>query len=74
MMKNMIIKAQMTKMGMVDKLRSKMLRKKDGGKEILTELGLIIVGVVLLVLFRTQIVTLVGDIITKVGEQIKALF
>lgn len=74
MMKNMIIKAQMTKMGMMDKLRSKMLRKKDGGKEILTELGLIIVGVVLLVLFRTQIVTLVGDIITKVGEQIKALF
>ena len=74
MMKNIIIKAQMTKMGMVDKLKSKMSIKKDGGKEILTELGLIIVGVVLLVLFRTQVTEIVSSIITKVGEQIKSLF
>ena len=43
---------------MMNILKAKALKRKRGSKELMIELGLAIVGVVLLIVFREQISTL----------------
>ena len=59
---------------MMNMLKAKVLKKKRGSKELMIELGLAIVGVVLLIVFREQISTLLETLGTFVTEKIKGLF
>ena len=59
---------------MMNMLKAKVLKKKRGSKELMIELGLAIVGVVLLIVFREQISTLLQTLGTFVTEKIKGLF
>ena len=59
---------------MMNILKAKVLKKKWGSKELMIELGLAIVGVVLLIVFREQISTLLQTLGTFVTEKIKGLF
>jgi hypothetical protein len=59
---------------MMNILKAKVLKKKRGSKELMIELGLAIVGVVLLIVFREQISTLLQTLGTFVTEKIKGLF
>ena len=61
-------------MVMMNMLKAKVLKKKRGSKELMIELGLAIVGVVLLIVFREQISTLLQTLGTFVTENIKGLF
>ncbi len=61
-------------MVMMNMLKAKVLKKKRGSKELMIELGLAIVGVVLLIVFREQISTLLQTLGTFVTEKIKGLF
>jgi hypothetical protein len=61
-------------MVMMNLLKAKALKKKRGSKELMIELGLAIVGVVLLIVFREQISTLLQTLGTFVTEKIKGLF
>ncbi len=49
---------------LINAMIRKMKEKKRGGKEIMIELGLAIVGVVLLIFFRDKI----GDLISIIGK------
>ena len=54
---------------------AKAITKKDkGGKEIIVELGLTVVAVALIVVFREQIKTLVDGIMTQATTTITGLF
>ena len=59
---------------MMNLLKAKALKKKRGSKELMIELGLAIVGVVLLIVFREQISTLLQTLGEFVTEKIKGLF
>ena len=59
---------------MMNILKAKALKKKRGSKELMIELGLAIVGVVLLIVFREQISTLLQTLGEFVTEKIKGLF
>ncbi len=59
---------------MMNILKAKALKRKRGSKELMIELGLAIVGVVLLIVFREQISTLLQTLGTFVTEKIKGLF
>ena len=48
--------------------------KDNGGKEIIVELGLAVIAVALLILFRDEIGKLVKAIMTTATEKINALF
>ncbi|MDB2085215.1 hypothetical protein [Clostridium paraputrificum] len=48
--------------------------KKDGAKGILEENGMLIVGVVLLFIFRDAATVLIQTLTTFAGEKVKALF
>ena len=61
-------------MVMMNLLKAKVLKKKRGSKELMIELGLAIVGVVLLIVFREQISTLLQTLGEFVTEKIKGLF
>ncbi len=61
-------------MVMMNVLKAKALKRKRGSKELMIELGLAIVGVVLLIVFREQISTLLQTLGTFVTEKIKGLF
>jgi len=51
------------------------LTKKDrGGKEIIAEIGLVVVAVTLLLIFRTQISSIISTIMAKASTEIDALF
>lgn len=53
----------------------KLLSKKDdGGKEIIVEVGLAVISVALLIIFRKAIADLVTNIITEAEGKIKELF
>lgn len=69
-MKNMKVMAE----NVTGKMKEKLLTKKRGGKEILMELGLSLVAVVLLILFRDQIKIVLETIIALVSAKIQALF
>ncbi|SCP99063.1 hypothetical protein [Anaerobium acetethylicum] len=69
-MRNMKVMAE----NVTGKMKGKLLTKKRGGKEILMELGLSLVAVVLLILFRDQIKIVLETIIALVSTKIQALF
>ena len=56
------------------KAKSMVLKKKEGAKGILEENGLLIVGVVLLFIFRDVAIDLIQTLATFVGDKVKALF
>lgn len=66
----MLVKAMLIKEKFVEKL----FGKDKGAKEILVEVGLIVVAVFLIVLFRKQINQIMSDVFTKASSEIKALF
>ena len=55
-------------------LKVKATTKKRGSKELMIELGLAIVGVVLLIVFRDQVKGILGTLGTFVSEKIQGLF
>lgn len=59
---------------MIKKLKEKMILKKNGGKEVFVELGLGIIGVVLLAIFKTQASNLVTSISTQISNAVSSLF
>ena len=56
------------------KVRNLLGLKKDGAKGILEENGMLIVGVVLLFIFRDAATVLIQTLTTFAGEKVKALF
>ncbi|MDB2106612.1 hypothetical protein [Clostridium paraputrificum] len=56
------------------KVRKLLGFKKDGAKGILEENGMLIVGVVLLFIFRDAATVLIQTLTTFAGEKVKALF
>ena len=56
------------------KVRNLLGFKKDGAKGILEENGMLIVGVVLLFIFRDAATVLIQTLTTFAGEKVKALF
>ena len=56
------------------KAKSMALKKKEGAKGILEEKGLLIVGVVLLFIFRDVAMDLITTLGKFVGDKIKELF
>ncbi|WP_373205806.1 hypothetical protein [Clostridium tertium] len=56
------------------KAKSMALKKKEGAKGILEENGLLIVGVVLLFIFRDVAIDLIQTLATFVGDKVKSLF
>ena len=60
--------------GLKNKARNLVAFKKDGAKGILEENGMLIVGVVLLFIFRDAATVLIQTLTTFAGEKVKALF
>ena len=60
--------------GLKNKAKDIVAFKKDGAKGILEENGMLIVGVVLLFIFRDAAIVLIQTLITFAGEKVKALF
>ena len=56
------------------KVRNLLAFKKEGAKGILEENGMLIVGVVLLFIFRDAATVLIQTLTTFAGEKVKALF
>ena len=56
------------------KVRKLLGFKKDGAKGILDENGMLIVGVVLLFIFKDAATVLIQTLTTFAGEKVKALF
>ena len=54
--------------------KKEMMIKDEGGKEIIVEVGLAVVAVSLLLVFREAITTLVNNLIQMAGENINKLF
>lgn len=59
---------------LINAMIRKMKEKKRGGKEIMIELGLAIVGVVLLIFFRDKIGDLISTIAQFVTGKIQSIF
>ena len=59
--------------GLKDKAKDIVAFKKDGAKGILEENGMLIVGVVLLFIFRDAATVLIQTLTTFAGEKVKAL-
>ena len=59
---------------LVKSMLKKVSEKKRGGKEIMIELGLAIVGVVLLIFFRDKIGGLITTIAKFVTDKIQSIF
>lgn len=55
-------------------MRKLMSVKDCGGKEIIMEVGLAVIGVALLIVFRSQVSSMVTTILGKATEKIQALF
>lgn len=56
------------------KMGRKLLQKKQGGKEIIIELGLMVIGVFLIAAFRTEIGDLLSTIMSTTSTKILELF
>ena len=55
-------------------LRKDLMVKDEGGKEIIVEVGLAVIGVALLIVFRTAITNLVQSLISEATSNIRSLF
>jgi hypothetical protein len=51
-----------------------MTKKDCGGKEIISEIGLVVVAVTLLLIFRTQISGIITTIMANASTEINSLF
>ena len=60
--------------GLKDKAKDIVAFKKDGAKGILEENGMLIVGVVLLFIFRDAATLLIQTLTTFAGTKVKELF
>lgn len=55
-------------------LKKELMVKDEGGKEIIIEVGLAVIGVALLIVFRGAITNLVKDLINEATTNIHNLF
>lgn len=69
-MKNLVCKAK----DKVQKMKAAVMAKDNGGKEIIVELGLAAIAVALLLVYRTEINTLVTGIMNQATTTIGNLF
>jgi hypothetical protein len=51
-----------------------MSMKDSGGKEIIIEIGLAVIGVALLIVYRNQIATLVKNLMANITSKINKMF
>lgn len=58
----------------MQKVKATVFKKDKGGKEIIVELGLAGIAVALLLVYRTEINTLVGGIMGQATTAIQGLF
>lgn len=73
-MKNLLAKANDTAMEMKVGAKAALAKKDHGGKEIIVELGLAAIAVALLLVYRTEINTLVTGIMSSATTNIGNLF
>lgn len=59
---------------MKNKLREVIIHKDFGGKEIIAEVGLAVIAVALIIVFRGEINTLLSDLIGAAHDKISTLF
>ena len=69
-MKNLVNKAK----NKAQEMKAAMMAKDNGGKEIIVELGLAAIAVALLMVYRTEINTLVTGIMSSATTNIGNLF
>ena len=69
-MKNLVCKAK----NRVQEIATAVMKKDKGGKEVIIEMGLTVIGVALIVVFRDQIKTLVDNIMGTATTTITSLF
>ena len=69
-MKNLVNKAK----NKVQEMKAAVMAKDNGGKEIIVELGLAAIAVALLLVYRTEINTLVTGIMSQATTTIGNLF
>ena len=55
-------------------LKKEMMVKDEGGKEIIVEVGLAVIGVALLIIFKDAVTTLVTTLIDDAKTNIQKLF
>ena len=55
-------------------LKKEMMVKDDGGKESIIEVGLAVIGVALLIMYRSSITDLTQTLISEATVQIRSLF
>lgn len=55
-------------------IKKSLLKKEGAGKEIIMEVGLAVVGVALLIIFREQLTNLVTSLLTNATTKINDLF
>ena len=73
-MKNLLVKANNKAVEMKAGAKAALAKKDHGGKEIIVELGLTVVAVALIVVFRTEIKGLVDTIMSTATSTISGLF
>lgn len=54
--------------------KENLMIKDEGGKEIIIEVGLAVIGVALLIVFRKAIIELTQELISEATENIRVLF
>ena len=54
--------------------KKELMVKDEGGKEIIIEVGLAVIGVALLIVFRSAITNLTQTLINEATENIRSLF
>ena len=69
-MRNLLCRAK----NKVQGIATAVVKKDKGGKELIIEMGLTVIGVALLVVFRGQIKTLVDNIMGQATTTITGLF
>lgn len=55
-------------------LRKELMVKDEGGKEIIVEVGLAVIAVALLIIFRGAITNLTTTLISEATDNIRSLF
>ncbi|MCD7738731.1 MAG: hypothetical protein LUH58_06795 [Lachnospiraceae bacterium] len=58
---------------LVKKVEIWLLTADAGDKAIVVEVGLAVIAVVLLVVFRSAMTTLINDVVTSMSEQIRSI-
>lgn len=61
-------------MMIIHRWEGKMMKKEQGGKEIIAEVALAVIAVALILIFRTQISSLITTIMTSMNTKVSELF